>query len=170
MEQGGEMSLSSAALVELMTAVLDKGRSFRFLAKGFSMSPFIKDGDVVTVSPFLGRKVRLGEVVAFISPQTHALAVHRIIRKQQTRFLLQGDNVPEADGTVSAEKILGFVERVERQGRDVNLGLGPERRVIAFLNRKGWLFQVRYVLWRLLRPLRDGLRRIANHDLSDKER
>ena len=152
-----------------MTAVMGKGRSFRFLAKGFSMSPFIKDGDVVTVSPFQGRKVRLGEVVAFISPQTQSLAVHRIISKQKTRFVLQGDNVPESDGTVSAEKILGFVEKVERQGKNINLGMGPERRVIAFLNRKGWLIRLRYVLWRLLRPFRDGLRRMSDRDLSDKE-
>ena len=163
------MPLSGAALIDLMTAVLGKGHAFRFLAKGFSMTPFIKDGDVVTVYPFLGRKVRLGEVVAFISPQTQSLAVHRIIKKKQTGYLLQGDNVPEVDGTVPAEKILGFVARVERQGKNINLGLGPERRVIAVLNRKGWLFRVRYVLWRLLRPLRDGLRRVRHRDLSEKE-
>jgi len=164
------MSLSGPALIELMTAVLENGSSFRFLAKGFSMTPFIKDGDVVTISSFLGRKVRMGEVVAFISPQTQSLAVHRIIGKRKARFLLQGDNVPEADGLVPEEQILGYVERVERQGRIVNLGLGPERRVIAFLNRKGWLLHVRYVLWSLLKPLRRIVRRRSDRDLSNKEK
>ena len=153
-----------------MTAVLEKGSSFRFLAKGFSMTPFIKDGDVVTISPFLGRKVRIGEVVAFISPLTQSLAVHRIIGKRKARFFLQGDNVPEADGLVSEEQILGYVKRVERQGRIVNLGLGPERRVIAFLNRKGWLFRIRYVLWKLLRPIRDRLRKKSRRKLSNEEK
>jgi len=163
------MSLSGPALIELMTAVLEKGSSFRFLAKGFSMTPFIKDGDVVTISPFQSRKASMGEVVAFIKPQTQNLAVHRIIGKSKARFLLQGDNVPEADGLVPEEQLLGYVEKVERQGRSVNLGLGPERRLIAFLNRKGWLLHLRYVLWRLLKPLRQIIRRRSDRDLPKKE-
>ena len=163
------MSLSGTALVELMTAVLDKGRSFRFLAKGFSMVPFIKDGDVITIAPFLGRKPRVGEVVAFISPQKKGLAVHRIIGKSESKYVLQGDNVPERDGMIPAHEILGYVERVERQGRAVNLGLGPERRVIAALNRRGWLYPLRYAAWKLLRPVRKRLHRRARHESSHEE-
>lgn len=167
-KQGTEISLSGAALVELMTAVLEKGRSFRFLAKGYSMTPFIRNGDVVTISPFLGRRANMGEVVAFIHP--HGLAVHRIIGRRTSHYLIQGDNVPEADGMVPERQLLGYVDRVERQGRTVNLGLGPERRVIALLNRKGWMYQLRSVLGRLLRPLRDRLHSRSDGALSDRER
>jgi hypothetical protein len=169
-KQGTEISLSGAALVELMTAVLEKGRSFRFLAKGFSMTPFIRNGDVVTISPFLGRRANMGEVVAFIHPHNQGLAVHRIIGRRKSHYLIQGDNVPEADGVVPERQLLGYVDRVERRGRTVNLGLGPERRVIALLNKKGWMFQLRFVLGRLLRPLRDRLHSRSDGAVSDEEK
>jgi len=47
----GELQLSGPSLVELLRSVLDKGVPFRFQAKGFCMTPFIKDGDVITVFP-----------------------------------------------------------------------------------------------------------------------
>jgi hypothetical protein len=168
-DQDTEISLSGTALVELMTAVLEKGRPFRFLAKGFSMVPFIKDGDVITVAPFLGRKPRIGEAVAFINPKGRNLAVHRIIGKRDSMCILQGDNVPERDGMVPSNMILGYVQRVERQGRTVNLGMGPERRLIAYLNRKGWLFPLRYAAWKLLMPVRERLHRRSRRESSHEE-
>jgi hypothetical protein len=41
-------------LVELARAVLAKGKSFRFHAPGLSMTPFIRDGDFVTIGPDFG--------------------------------------------------------------------------------------------------------------------
>ena len=43
------LSLSGYVLIELMKAVLEKNVPFRFRGKGFSMSPFIRDGDVITI-------------------------------------------------------------------------------------------------------------------------
>jgi hypothetical protein len=47
--EGGEDQLSMKALVELLSAVTEKGKSFRFGAAGISMIPFIKDMDVITI-------------------------------------------------------------------------------------------------------------------------
>jgi hypothetical protein len=169
-KEGTEISLSGAALAELMTAVLDKGRPFRFRAKGISMTPFIKDGDIVTISPFPGRRARIGEVVAFISPHNQSVSIHRIIGKRKGHYLIQGDNVPEVDGLVPPGQLLGYVDSVERERQAVSLGLGPERRLIAFLNRRGWLIRLRSALVRMLRPLRDRLRSRSDRALSDEER
>ena len=51
-----------------MRAVLEKGRAFRFEARGTSMLPLIRDGDVVTVTPLSGGGPRTGDVVAFADP------------------------------------------------------------------------------------------------------
>jgi hypothetical protein len=118
------------------------------------MIPFIKEGDVVTISPFLGRRARMGEVVAFVRPKDRGLAVHRIVGRRESGYLLQGDNVPEGDGAVPEGQLLGYVAKVERQGLAVNLGLGPERRVIALLNKRGWLSRLRHVLGRVVHPVR----------------
>ena len=137
--KGGELALSGESLTELLRAVLDKGRPFRFRALGWSMSPFIKDGDVVTVSPCRGRRLRTGAVVAFIHPETGKTAVHRIVRARGGHLVVKGDNCEAADGRVSPDRILGAVTRIERNGRKMRLGRGPADPIIAILSRSGWL-------------------------------
>ena len=147
-----EISLSGPALVELLRAVMDKGLPFRFRAKGASMSPFIKDGDVITVSPLSGALPRLGDVVAFTHPNTERLVVHRVVGKKGRYFLLKGDNVSRVENKVSRKKLLGFVNIVERNSKQVFLGLGPERFLIALLTRIGLFSHVLPCLLKLARP------------------
>jgi hypothetical protein len=138
--QGEDLAISSEDLLILMREVLAKGARFHFRAKGWSMTPFIKDGDAITIAPSLQEKPALGKVVAFIQPASGQLIVHRVIRRQGPAFLIQGDNnIGQADGLVQAQDILGCVTRVERNGRRVYLGLGPERYLIAQLSRGGRL-------------------------------
>ena len=128
------------------------------------MSPFIRDGDVITVAPVLPpdrnprtpktssvppngepvvRACGIGQVVAFVAPENQRLVVHRIIGRHESRFLIQGDNLSGlvADA-VRPDDILGRVVRVERGRKRVWLGLGPERHVIAVLSRAGLLLPV----------------------------
>ena len=150
---GGVLSLSGPALQEFLRAVLARGSSFRFKARGFSMHPFIRDGDVVTVSPGGDGKPRLGEVAAFCHPETLNLIVHRVLARRPGGYLLRGDNAPEEDGLIPPAFVLGRVTRVERRGRRLRLGQGPERRVLALLARYDLLQPVlQRALW-LLRPL-----------------
>jgi hypothetical protein len=151
--KGGELSLSGTSLVDLFRAVLEKGVRFRFQAKGFSMSPFIKDGDVVTVSPLSDRSPGIGDVVAFIHQGTGKLVVHRLVGKRGDSYLIKGDNSPETDGLIPKANILGCVRKVERDGKKVFLGIGPERFLIAFLTRTGLLFPLLVPVWRLIRPI-----------------
>jgi signal peptidase I len=134
-----------------MKAVLDKGAPFRFEAGGFSMSPFIRHGDIITVAPSPSR-FRSGDVIAFMSPETGKLTVHRIIRLSTHRGdLIKGDNTPAPDGRVEQSAIIGRVVRVEHRGKRVRLGLGPERALLAFLSRIGLLPPLVRFLWRLSR-------------------
>lgn len=147
--------LSGEALIELMRAVHAKGLPFRFRAAGQSMAPFIRDGDVVTVSPLASRKPGRGDVVAFIHPETNLLCVHRLLSIHGSRFLIQGDNMPETpDGMIRREALLGRVTRVERGSQMVRVGLGPERRLIALLSHRGWLTVIRHYAGPLYRYFR----------------
>jgi hypothetical protein len=122
-----------------MRGVLGKGASFRFRGKGFSMSPFIKDGDILTIVSLQGSRPRFGDVVVFTHPQTGKLIIHRVIGKKAVFHLTKGDNAPEGDGLISKAAILGRVRRVERNGKYVFLGLGLERFIVAFVTRYGLL-------------------------------
>jgi signal peptidase I len=152
-KRGEELPLSGADLIELLQAVLDKGVPFRFRAKGFSMSPFIKDDDVITVSPLSNDSTRLGDVVAFIRSETKKLVIHRVVGKQGEYFHIKGDNIPDTDELIPEKNILGGVTKVERNGRKIYLGLGPERFLIASLTRRGLLFPLFHPMWRMVRPI-----------------
>ena len=146
------LTMPNTAFAELMAAVLERGAPFRFAAPGFSMSPFIHDGDVITLAPAPPR-IRFGDVVAFVNPPYGKLTVHRVVGIAREAYRVKGDNLPEEDGVIARRHILGRVTRVERAGRNVRLGLGMERVVIAFLSRRGWLFPVLVRIWRIVRPL-----------------
>ena len=86
-----EIPLYSPHLIELMRAVHEKGGVFRFQARGFSMSPFIKNEDVLTIAP-PDSVYETGDVLAFIRPQSQKLAVHRAVARKKDAYFIKGDN------------------------------------------------------------------------------
>lgn len=162
-KKGTEVSLSSPAFKEILTAVIGGGFSLRFQAKGFSMSPFIRDGDVITVAPMSEALPKIGGVVAFFNPQFGKVMVHRIVGKKKGSFLIRGDNSPAPDGMIAREHILGQVRKVERQGKKVSLGIDYGIYGIAFLSRRGILIPLLIPLWRIFRAIvPSGLRNRRN--------
>jgi signal peptidase I len=133
--------------------MLGKGMSVSFTAKGFSMAPFIKDGDVLTVVPLEGTSPVSGDVVAFFRPGTEKLTIHRVIGEEGDSYWMRGDNSLQADGFIPKTSILGRVKRVERNGKKVYLGLGLERFLIAFLNRRGLIYPLLSPIRRVIRLL-----------------
>lgn len=125
------------------------------------MSPFIRDGDVVTISPLSSLPVSVGRSVAFVHPQSEKLVIHRIVGKNTNYYLIKGDNVFTADGFIPQENILGAISKIERNGRKVFFGQGIERSIIAFLSKRRTLT---FILWsgRKIVPLslRNILKRI----------
>jgi hypothetical protein len=151
-----ELPLSGQALLDLMQAVLARGGSFRFRARGWSMTPFIRDGDVITISPLRSTAPTSGEVVAFIHPQTNKLVVHRIVARRSTAWVIQGDNAPnESDGLIAQENILGRVTRVERDGRIVRSGLGVQGKLVAWLQATKTLRPLENLWWRLKKTVNE---------------
>jgi len=160
-EKGGELILSGSDFIKLLCRMLEKGKSFRFQANGFSMHPLIENGDMITVSPLSGTLPRIGDVVAFIisSAGKDKLIVHRVIARKGRCYLMKGDNMLRVDGLVHKSRILGYLTKVEREGKEVPFGLGLERYLIAIISRQGRLYPFLSPVWRLTRPI---LRRWIN--------
>jgi len=137
--QSEELVLSSAELVDLMRQILSRGMPFRFRARGASMAPFIQDGDTISIVALMGNEPGLGDVTAFLHPQTGRLVVHRVVGKHGRACLIQGDNAYGNPELVTLEYLQGKVTQVERNGRQIWLGLGPERYFIALSSRTGLL-------------------------------
>jgi hypothetical protein len=134
----GGLPLSGESLAGLMGAVLEKGKPFRFEARGESMRPAIRDGDIVTVAPKGGRTPRTGDIVAFVHPETAAARIHRIVGVEEGRYILKGDNALGADPAVGRDAILGFVVILERGGRRRPLEPSFLAAALARLSRSAW--------------------------------
>jgi hypothetical protein len=137
------------AVGALLRELLADEISVRLEVTGGSMSPFIRSRDLVTVLPPAAR-LRFGEVVAV--KLAHAgddsrMVVHRVVRRGKDHCITRGDAALKNDLPVALDDIVGRVREVERLGKPVRFGLGPERVLIAMLSRSGLLKQ-------LLRPLR----------------
>jgi hypothetical protein len=109
-------------LAGLMRDVLGRGLPFRFEARGSSMYPAVRDGDVVTVAPLAADGPRTGDVVAFVHAATGGVRLHRVVGVAAGRFLVKGDNALASDGAVDRDALLGLVVGLERGGRPRRLG------------------------------------------------
>lgn len=145
-----EHAINSEELANLIRAAIAEGSMMSFNAPGRSMSPFIQSGDKIFVAPVTKERIRIGDVLAFVHPEDGRVLAHRVVQLSEGRFFCKGDNVTAGgDGWISFEDVLGRIVRVQRDGREIHLGLGAERKLIALLSR-----------WKILVPFGNFLRRI----------
>lgn len=119
------LSCTSAAFGELSRELLRMGKSIRFQARGVSMRPLVRDGDILLVEPLGQGPIRLGEVLLLCSAGSERLVAHRVVQRQikhgRIIYLVQGDQVTQPDGWMEQKQILGRVSLVERDGVELDL-------------------------------------------------
>jgi signal peptidase I len=136
-EQG--FSLNGAALTDLMTAVHEKNVPFRFRARGKSMHPVIRDGDIIVIAPVREYPPVPGMIAAYPHPGTGKLVVHRLRSFRDGRYLGAGDNTISPDGWVSPGDLLGVVTGIERGDRTIAI---PYQECYPIMNRLALAYHV----------------------------
>lgn len=116
--------LNNSNLLKLSNNLIERGTSVRFRAKGFSMRPFIQDGDLITVSPLRDYPIRVGDVVLYKTVDNRPI-IHRVIRKRKIDgravFFIKGDATFGEPEEIDTERVLGRVTAIERNGRGKKL-------------------------------------------------
>lgn len=116
--------LTASQLIDLAAEILASGSSVHFRARGVSMRPIIRDGDLLEIAPLAAHTPRLGDILLF-KLANRQLLVHRVIRTRPhaagRQFLLQGDAAIFTDGWITAEVVLGKVAAIERNGNLIRL-------------------------------------------------
>jgi signal peptidase I len=108
-----------ADLTGLFEDILKNGSQLRVRVTGRSMSPFLKGGEVLTVSQVPCHALHRGDIILFRNQHEHPV-LHRIIRKEDASgnnsifFLTKGDAVSTFDDPVNHDRILGKVITVEK--------------------------------------------------------
>ena len=125
-----EVHVAGGEFAELSGAILRRGRSIRFRARGRSMLPLIRNGDVVIAQPASDDDLCVGSVVLHrIGPDR--LVAHRIVWRGLNDGAIsvktRGDASFGPPDVVGAEQVLGRVVAVQRGDRLVRLDRGGWR-------------------------------------------
>ncbi len=123
---------ADSELFEQMTReLLSKGLRVRFLARGASMSPAIRDQEVVEVTPVMVTELRKDDIV--LAKSNYGFQLHRIVHADPDRdeFITRGDCGQQDDPTLKAAQILG-----RARSKEVRVG----RRIVRanFRGVSGW--------------------------------
>jgi signal peptidase I len=146
---------------ELSIEVLKAGHDLRFEARGWSMRPLVRDGDVLLVRPAGNGEIAVADIVLYRSPR-RGIVVHRVVgirRDGHERVLsVKGDAARRPDPAVLESHVAGKIVAIERSGRSIN----PDNR--------GWRYfstlyvrvpPVRWWVYPLIRRANSGLRRLT---------
>ena len=108
---------NSQAFEELIRDLLRRGLSVRFQARGASMSPAIRDGEFVEVTPVIVSKLRKDDIV--LAKSHYGFRLHRVVRADLSNdvFITRGDCGQEDDPALKASQILGLA-----RAKDVRVG------------------------------------------------
>ena len=130
LEKTEMLNLKREDFTSIAQEVLGRGRILRFKAKGGSMSPFIRNGDVVEVVPVKG-KINLGDIILYHS-SCGSPVIHRVIHRNTESIITKGDSVPGSDQPILSKQVLGQVVAVEKDGWRMRLD-SPMGRLLNIL-------------------------------------
>lgn len=111
----------------LRKEAIKNGHAVQTLASGYSMFPFLRKGDILTVEPIPMNKIKRGDVVVFEMEENWI--AHRVIkirnREKGLEFLLRGDTCISFDPVVNKENFIGSVSVFNRfnSKRDLSIGV-----------------------------------------------
>lgn len=125
-----------------------EGRSVRFRLKGNSMFPLLRnEKDEVVLHPCTPDELRPMDVILFRYHGRHIL--HRILRREGDRLLIQGDGVFTSFEQCTVTDVVGIVRQVCR----------PSGRIVSVKSRR-WRWSSR--LWRMTGFMRGFLIRVLH--------
>ncbi len=132
------------------------------LYTGPSMNPVLNEQDLLDVQPYGDRKVRVGDVICFPSPEQ--LVVHRVIGVVGDGIRTQGDNNPTPDPHIQhPDTILGRVVAATRGKVDRNIPGGNHGRMVrTYVRMRKKVVITAGTLLELAQPLLSVSRAIIN--------
>lgn len=117
------MNFKSSDLLQLSSEIIHRGCCLRFMAKGHSMHPFIKDGEVVIVKPIGIFEIKKGDVILYHTSLN--MIAHRVIKRKRENnkimLVTKGDSNLNFDTLVQENNILGKIIAIEKPNGTINL-------------------------------------------------
>ena len=130
--------------------LLREGNTVQFPITGWSMYPFLRDQDLVTVEPIGTDPIKPYEAVLF-RRINGPLVLHRVMKITEEGIFCAGDNQSVLEGPLSSEQILGRMIEYEHDHKHVSVHSGGYR-----IKSKVWvnLFSVRRMIQKTVHALK----------------
>ena len=125
---------------EEIKEIISQGESVEILVRGNSMSPYLRDKkDKVVIAPLKDTTPQKGDIILFFHSGQYLL--HRVIKKKENYFIVQGDGIVKKQENVLLTDIIGIVRYI----------IHPSGKCVS-VNCRSHLIYWRF--WLLIRPFR----------------
>jgi signal peptidase I len=106
--------------LNLVLSQLTAGLPVKVKANGFSMTPVIRNGVVLTLQRIDPGRLKAGDIVAFLNDGT--IYIHRLlsIDTVSDRLLTKGDNLEYSDKLLTTEEIIAIITHIDEQSLSKN--------------------------------------------------
>ncbi len=125
-----EIGLDRNELEGLAEEIIGQGGYFSFKAHGWSMFPFIHDGDILTVGSVNPNELKPGDIILYKSFDNR-IVVHRVIGKTKIdnyeMLKVRGDALMGQLEYVFPKKVLGRVTKQLRDSKIIDLQKGTTK-------------------------------------------
>ncbi len=120
----------------LRKQLVENYHSVKMTASGYSMFPFLRNGDRLTVTSFPLEKIQVGDIAVF--EQKNLWIPHRVIaianKNNETILLLRGDTCIQMDLPVTKKNYIGKIQYFERKEKEYSVDSFQKRgRIIVKL-------------------------------------
>jgi len=141
-------------VMPLIRESLEQGKSVRFMPRGTSMLPMLRQGlDSVILSPLPARKLNKYELPMY-QRENGQYVVHRIIKVGKT-YTCMGDNQFRKERGLTQEQMIALVTGFTRDGKEHSVEELSHRLYCRFWHYSRPIrFVWRHVLWRVRRIFR----------------
>lgn len=91
-----------------------------FKTSGFSMRPFLKEGEKLVIKKTAAKDLRIGDIILY--RLDNRLVCHRLIKKTKGYSIYtRGDNCDKSDGPISQDAVLGAAIAVMKNNHLISL-------------------------------------------------
>ncbi|PVH25826.1 S24/S26 family peptidase [Sphingobacterium corticibacter] len=113
------ITIKNSVFFEHVLEYINAGKEVVFTVRGSSMSPFLKEKDLITVKPLKGITLKIGHIVLAYFENGYIL--HRIVRLDKQHVFLAGDaNLVQIE-KVERQSVIGFLCEATRNKKNVPL-------------------------------------------------
>ncbi|WP_051250709.1 signal peptidase I [Paenibacillus harenae] len=115
---------SNDALFQLLARIMQRDGRLVIPAKGSSMFPLIREGNLCRFRPVMTENIRKGDIILF-STESGQLIAHRLLtvmrREERLLYICKGDTNLGCDEPIRREQMLGVLYSIRKARKELHM-------------------------------------------------